>query len=67
MATWEDPLRGLAWYATIPCAPDGGLLLPQVPAGTVTLSKREYYEVVEGTEVVLELAPGEEREVTLVP
>ena len=62
---WSDEQLGLKWTARIACAPPDGLLLAEVPVGHVTLSRRHYYDLVEGTEIEFELLSGEARTITV--
>ena len=66
-AVWEDEAAGLTWNGWIFCAPAGGVLLDQVPVGTIRITRRSYYTEVEGTAITVDLAPRETREVTLDP
>ena len=64
-ASWQDESTGIQWHGNLYCAPEGELLLAEVPAGTITLVLTRHHRPVEGTELVVELAPGEERTVSV--
>ncbi len=58
VGSWKDEREDLRWNALCLCAPDEGLLLPQVPAGTLEFRRNRPFES-SSEERTIELLPNE--------